>query len=75
MSSLVQIIANIRLPTINAYSIRDISFLSASLLENILEDNLKLKGKRVEIGSQPCILKQCKIFLIMQAQEGVAQAY
>ena len=62
MSSLVYIIANIKLPIANAYGTRDISFLSASLLGHILEDNLKLIGSGVEIGLQSCMLKRRKIF-------------
>ena len=49
MYDLVHIIANIKLPTADAYGTRDISFLSASLLGHILEDNLKLIGSGVEI--------------------------
>ena len=62
MSGLVHIIANIKLPTTDAYDTRDISFLSASLLRHILEDNLKLTGSGVEIGLQSCMLKHHKIF-------------
>ncbi|KAL2339206.1 hypothetical protein Fmac_013652 [Flemingia macrophylla] len=40
ISGLVQIIAYIRLPTVDAYGTRDISILSASLLGHIPEDNL-----------------------------------
>ena len=47
MSGLVHIIANIKLPTADAYGTRDISFLSASLIGHILEDNLKLTGSGV----------------------------
>ena len=68
MFGLVQIIANIKLPTAGAYGTRDISFLSASLLGYILEDNLKLIGSVVEIDLQSCILKRriCipRIFLL-----------
>ena len=52
MSGLVHIIKNIKLPTVDAYSTRDISFLSTSLLGHILENNLKLTGNGVEIGLQ-----------------------
>ena len=62
MSGLVHITANIKLPTVDAYGTQDISFLSASLLGHILEDNLKLIGSRVEIDLQSCILKCFKIF-------------
>ena len=61
MFGLVQIMANIKLPTADAYGTRDISILSASLLGLILEDNLKLVGKRVEIGLLSCMLKRRKI--------------
>ena len=63
MSGLVQTMANIKLPTADAYGTRDISILSASLLGLILEDNLKLTGRGVEIGLQSCMLKRRKIFL------------
>ncbi|KAL9388103.1 hypothetical protein Peur_018867 [Populus x canadensis] len=62
MSGLVHIMANIKLPTADAYGTRDISILSASLLGDILEDNLKLTGSGVEIGLQSCMLKRRKIF-------------
>jgi len=50
MSSLVHIMANIKLSTIDAYGTRDIPILSTSLLVDILEDNLKLIESGVEIG-------------------------
>ncbi|KAK9183149.1 hypothetical protein WN944_026298 [Citrus x changshan-huyou] len=50
MSGLIHIIANIKLSTTDAYGTRDICFLSASLLGNILDDNLKLRGSGVEVG-------------------------
>jgi hypothetical protein len=53
---------NIKLPNADAYGTRDISILSASLLGDILEDNLKLIGSGVEIGLQSCMLKRRKIF-------------
>ncbi|KAK9086482.1 hypothetical protein Syun_028876 [Stephania yunnanensis] len=62
MSGRVQIIANIKLPTADAYGFRDISILSSSLLGLILEDNLKLIESGVEIGLQSCMLKRRKIF-------------
>jgi hypothetical protein len=62
MSDLVHIMANIELLTTDAYDTQDISILSASLLEDILEDNLKLIGSGVEIGLQSCMLKRRKIF-------------
>ena len=62
MSGLVQIITNNKLPTNDAYSTRDISFLSVLLLGHILEDNLKLTRSGVEIGLQLCMLKRRKIF-------------
>ena len=62
MSGFVHIMANIKLPTADAYSTRDISILSASLLGDILEDNLKLIRSGVEIGLESCMLKRCKIF-------------
>ena len=62
MSSLLHIIANIKLSTADAYGTRDISFLFVSLLEHILEDNLKLTGSGVEIDLQSCILERYKIF-------------
>jgi hypothetical protein len=62
MFGLVHIMTNIKLPTADAYGTRDISILSASLLGDILEDNLKLTGSGVEIGLQSCMLKQRKIF-------------
>jgi hypothetical protein len=62
MSGLVHIMANIQLPTSDAYSTRDISILSATLLGHILKDNLKLIGSGVEIDLQSCMLKRCKIF-------------
>jgi hypothetical protein len=62
MFGLVHIMANIKLPTADAYGTRDISILSTSLLGDILEDNLKLIGSGVEIGLQSCMLKRCKIF-------------
>ena len=61
MSSLVHIMANIKLPTADAYGTRDISILSASLLGLILEDNLKLTERGVEIGLLSCMLKRRKI--------------
>ena len=61
MSGLVQIMANIKFPTADAYGTRDISILSASLLGLILEDNLKLTGRGVEIGLLSCMLKRHKI--------------
>jgi hypothetical protein len=54
--------ANIKLPTADAYGTRDISILSASLLGDMLEDNLKLIGNGVEIDLQSCMLKRRKIF-------------
>ena len=42
MSGLVHTIASIKLPTANAYSTRDIFFISTSLLEHLLEGNLKI---------------------------------
>ncbi|PRQ31713.1 hypothetical protein RchiOBHm_Chr5g0038501 [Rosa chinensis] len=62
MSCLVHTIANIKLPTADAYGTQDISILSASLLGLILKDNLKLIGRGVEIDSQSCMLKRHKIF-------------
>jgi hypothetical protein len=62
MSGLVHIMTNIKLHTADAYGTRDISILSASLLGDILEDNLKLIGNGVEIGLQSCMLKRLKIF-------------
>jgi hypothetical protein len=62
MSGLVHIMANIKLPTTDAYGTRDLSILSASLLGDILKDNLKLIGSGVEIGLQSCMLKRRKIF-------------
>ena len=62
MSGLVHFIANIKLLTAVAYGTRDISFLFASLLGHILEDNLKLTGSGVEIDLQSCMLKRRKIF-------------
>ncbi|KAE8685516.1 F-box/kelch-repeat protein SKIP30-like isoform X2 [Hibiscus syriacus] len=62
MSGLVHIIENIKLPTADAYNTRDISILSSSLLGLILEDNLKLIGRWVEIGLQSCMLNCDKIF-------------
>ena len=62
MSSLVHIMANIKLSTANAYGTRDIFILSGSLLGDILEDNLKLIGSGVEICLQSCMLKRRKIF-------------
>lgn len=50
MSGFVQIIANIKLSTADAYDTRDISFFFASLLGYIFEDNLKLTRSEVEIG-------------------------
>ena len=61
MSGLIQIMANIKLPTTDAYGTRDISILSASLLGLILEDNLKLTGIEVEIGLLSYMLKRRKI--------------
>jgi len=49
MSSLVQIIAYIRLPTTDAYDTRDISILFASLLGLILKDEIQLIGNGVEM--------------------------
>jgi hypothetical protein len=63
MSSLVPIMANIKLLTADAYGTWDISILSASLLGDILEDNLKLIGSEVEIDLQSCMLKRHKTFL------------
>ena len=57
MSGLLQIITNIKLPTIDAYGTRDIYFLFTSLLGHILEDNLKLTRNEIKIGLQSCILK------------------
>jgi hypothetical protein len=54
---------NIKLPIADAYSTWDISILSASLLGDILEDNLKLIGSGVEIDLQSCMLKRRKTFL------------
>jgi hypothetical protein len=62
MSGLVHIMENIKLSTADAYGNRDISIISASLLEDILEDNLKLIGSGVENGLQSCMLKRRKIF-------------
>ena len=62
MSGLVYIMANIKLPIADAYGSRDISILSASLLGDMLEDNLKLIGSGVEIGLQSYILRRRKIF-------------
>jgi len=62
MSGLVHIMANIKLPTADAYGTRDISILFASFLGDILEDNLKLIGSEVEISLQSCMLKRRKIF-------------
>ena len=62
MSGLAQIIVNIKLPTADVYSTRDIIFLSALLLGYILEDNLKLIGSEVEIYLQSYTLKRRKIF-------------
>ena len=62
MSGLVHIMTNIKLPTADAYGTRDIAILSASLLGDILEDNLKVIGSEVEIGLQSCTLKRRKIF-------------
>jgi len=62
MFGLVHIIANIKLSTADAYGTRDISILSASLLGDILVDNLKLIRSGVEIGLQFCMLKRRKIF-------------
>jgi len=62
MSGLVNIMANIKLPTADAYGTRDIFILSASLLGDMLEDNLKLIGNGVEIGLQSCMLKRRKSF-------------
>ena len=62
MFGLVQIIANIKLSTVDAYDTRDISFLFTSLVGHILEDNLKLTGSGVEIGLQSYILKRRKNF-------------
>jgi hypothetical protein len=62
MSGLVHIMANIKLLTTDAYDTRDISILSASLLGDILENNLKLIGSKVKIGLQSCMLKHRKIF-------------
>ncbi|KAE8654139.1 3R-linalool synthase-like protein [Hibiscus syriacus] len=62
MSGLVHIIGNIKLPTIDAYGTRDISILYSSLLGLILEDNLKLIGRGVEIGLQSYMLNRDKIF-------------
>nr|GEX44625.1 zinc knuckle CX2CX4HX4C [Tanacetum cinerariifolium] len=52
-SSLLQIIANIKFPTVDAYGTRDISILSSSLLGLILEDNLTSVGNRVGDYSRP----------------------
>ena len=60
---LVQIMAYIRLPTTNAYNIRDIFILSASLVGHTPEDNLQFTGSGVETGLQSCMLKHYKIFL------------
>ena len=62
MSGLVHIIANIKLPTTDAYGTRDIYFLSGSLVGHILEDNLKLRGSGVEINLHSYMLKRHKIF-------------
>uniref|UniRef100_A0A0D3AJG8 Uncharacterized protein n=1 Tax=Brassica oleracea var. oleracea TaxID=109376 RepID=A0A0D3AJG8_BRAOL len=62
MSGRVQIIANIKLPTADAYGTRDISILPSSLLILIPEDNLKLIGSGVKIGLQSCMLNLRKIF-------------
>jgi hypothetical protein len=62
MSGLVHIMENIKLSTADAYGNRDISIISASLLGDILEDNLKLIGSGVEIVLQSCMLKRRKIF-------------
>jgi hypothetical protein len=63
MSGLVHIMTNIKLPTADAYGTQDISILSASLLRDIVEDNLKLIGSGVKIGLQSCMLKRHKIFI------------
>jgi len=63
MSGLVPIMANIKLPITDAYGTWDISILSASLLVDILEDNLKLIGSGVEINLQSCMLKRRNTFL------------
>ena len=62
MFGLVHIIVNIKLPTVDAYGTRDISFFSALLVEHIFEDNLKLIGSGVEISLQSYMLKRCKSF-------------
>ncbi|KAE8732859.1 hypothetical protein F3Y22_tig00001713pilonHSYRG00133 [Hibiscus syriacus] len=59
---LVHIMANIKLPTVDAYGSRDIFILSSSLLGLILEDNLALIGRGVKIGLQSYMLNRDKIF-------------
>ena len=60
---LVHIMTIIKLHTADAYDTQDIYILSASLLGDILEDNLKLIGCGVEIGLQSYMLKRRKIFI------------
>ncbi|KAE8717407.1 Laccase-22 [Hibiscus syriacus] len=62
MSGLVHIITNIKLPTADVYVTRDIYILSSSLLGLILEDNLKLIGRGVEISLQSYMFNRDKIF-------------
>lgn len=62
MYGLVQTMTYIRFFTTYAYDIRDIFFLSVSLLELVLEDNLQLIGSLVEIFLQSSLLKCHKIF-------------
>nr|GEW23329.1 zinc finger, CCHC-type [Tanacetum cinerariifolium] len=58
MSGLVQIIANIKLPTADAYGTQNISILSSLQLGLILEDNLRSGGNGVDIDLQSCILNR-----------------
>jgi len=67
--------ANIKLPTIDAYRTQDISILSASLLGDILEDNLKLIGSGVEIGLQSCMLKRRKISSNNSSEKAKSSSY
>lgn len=50
ISSLVHIVANIKFPTADAYSTRDISIFSTLLLGYIHEYDLKLTGRKQKLA-------------------------
>lgn len=62
MFGLVRIMKNIKLPIADPCGTWDIFILSASLLGDILEDNLKLTWSVLEITLQSYMLKRHKIF-------------